>query len=135
MVRDHVPELVGREFPVGLGLPDELRQRHRAAQALVDAGAAGQQGVPGRAAVGPALPGDLAAGRSAGPARTRSRRAPLGHIRAAKAASCGDQKLVPDADRDVGDLIALGGRIGDRATDAVFFGHDPSARWLARSQS
>src|SRR5258707_9807719 len=56
-----VPELAEGEFPVRLRLADVLRERDRAAQRLVHAGAAGQQRVRGGEAVGSALPGDLTA--------------------------------------------------------------------------
>ena len=111
---DHVPELVGGELPVRLRLADVLGQRDRAAQALVDAGAAGQQRV---AAGGPSrvpLPDDLAA-RRAQAEHERDRPAHHRPHRRGELLVAGDQQLVPDADRRVGDLVALRGGVGDHA--------------------
>ena len=94
------------EFPVRLRLAHEVGQRGRAAQALVDAGAAGQQGVlgwdPGRVA----LPDDLATWRlqAQGELDRPAHRGP--HPRHEPGVP-GHQVLMPHAHGHVGGVVAL----------------------------
>ena len=109
-----VPELVRREFPVWPRVVGQLGQRHRAAQAVVDARAPGQQRVRPRRADRVPLPADLAARRAqrqrplhrAPYRRPHGQRVPL---------VAGHQVLVPGADGDVGGVVALRRRVGHPA--------------------
>ena len=107
-----VPELVRREFPVRPRVVGQLGQRHRAAQALVDARAPGQQRVRPRQAGRVPLPEHLAARRAQAerPLHRAPHRRPHGQRVPLVA---GHQVLVPGADGDVRGVVAFGRRIGD----------------------
>ena len=128
---NHVPQLAGRESQSGCGCPTSPPAPPRSA----GSGRCWSSRSAARSGPGcrrPRAPGDLAARRLQGQhvADRAAHRRP--HPRRERRIA-GDQKLVPDADRDVGDLVAL--VAASVTTAGVLFGHDPSARWLARSQS
>ncbi len=105
-------EAAGGEFPVRLRVAHEVGQGRRAAQALVDAGAAGQQGIAGRGPAGAALPDDLPARRlqAQGELDCPAHRGP--HPRHEPGVP-GHQVLVPDAHGHVGGVVALAHVIAD----------------------
>ena len=107
-----VPELVRRQLPVRPRVVGQLGQRYRAAQALVDARAPGQQRVGPRPAGRVPLPEHLAARRAQAerPVHRAPHRRPHGQRVPLVA---GHQVLVPGADGDVRRVMAFGGRIGD----------------------
>ena len=117
-VRVHqVCEPIRRELPVGLRVVGQLGQRDRAAQALVDARAAGQQRVGPRRPAGVALPRDL-------PARGAQREDPLDRPAHGRphgqgvALIPGYQVLVPGPDGDVRGVVAFRRRVGHGAAAA-----------------
>ena len=105
------PSCAAASSQSGCGSPTKLRQRDRAAQALVHAGVPGEQRVAVRRAVGQAPPDDLAAGRLQ-PDRELDRAADdRPHLRG-EVLVAGDEQLVPDADRGIRGVIGLGGVLG-----------------------
>ena len=115
-----------RQLPVGLRLFALLGDGERAAQRVVDGGAAGEQGVLGGGAVVVAPPADLAAGLLE-PQHPLDGRVHGGPHPVEERVVAGGQVVVPDADGYVGDEVGLAGAVGDVVMGAVGVGGVPGA--------
>ena len=119
MAGHRVPELIGREFPVRLPFAQVVGERDRAAQALVDARAGGQQCVVIGGPARMATPDDLTA-RGLQADRELDAGPHHGPHQLGERVIAGHEQLVPDAHGRVRGVVALGRPVRHGASGGPF---------------